>query len=87
LVTRLRMDIEGVLKTCVAQGVHTLVSGASGCGAFCHDPEREAALWHECLLQPDYRGSSLRKVVFAVLDKEDSDNWRAFAQQFGRSEK
>ena len=94
---RLMMDIEGVLKTCVAQKVHTLVTGASGmykqrcivhthsclhsrmrmsgvapkhtlttiqgCGAFCHDPYREAALWEEALQKPEYSKSSLRKVL------------------------
>jgi uncharacterized protein (TIGR02452 family) len=79
------MDIEGVLKTCLAHGVDTLVTGASGCGAFKHDPYREARLWKSCLEKHEYRSGSLRTVVFAVLDRAESANWRAFSGAFRRS--
>ncbi|KAL9647231.1 hypothetical protein ABK040_012583 [Willaertia magna] len=79
---RLRLDIEGVLKTCVEQKVHTLVTGASGCGAFLHDPYREAKLWAECLKKEEYKGGHLKQVIFSILDKEDSHNIIAFTNQF-----
>jgi hypothetical protein len=82
LEQRLIIDIEGVLKTCIAQNVHTLVTGASGCGAFLHDPYVEAKLWRKCLDKEEYRSGSLKQVIFAVLDKEESANWKAFAKEF-----
>lgn len=84
---RFTIDIEGVLKTCLAKQVHTLVAGASGCGAFRHDPYIEAKLWRKCLEKEEYRCGSLQQVVFAVLDKENSDNWIAFSNEFSGSEK
>ena len=83
---RCMIDIEGVLKTCLAKKVHTLVAGASGCGAFRHDPYIEAKLWRKCLENKAYKCGSLQQVVFAVLDREDSDNWIAFRNEFSRSE-
>jgi hypothetical protein len=83
LEKRLIMDIEGVLKTCIEQNVHTLVTGASGCGAFLHDPYREAKLWQKAMQKPEYQSKSLKQIVFAVLDKVDSDNWLAFSELFG----
>jgi hypothetical protein len=80
---RCMIDIEGVLKTCLAKQVHTLVAGASGCGAFRHNPYVEAKLWRKCLEKKEYRCGSLQQVVFAVLDSENSDNWIAFRNQFG----
>eukprot|EP00026_Physarum_polycephalum_P007238 Phypoly_transcript_07296.p1 GENE.Phypoly_transcript_07296~~Phypoly_transcript_07296.p1 ORF type:complete len:311 (+),score=43.07 Phypoly_transcript_07296:518-1450(+) len=78
---RLLLDIEGVLKTCHAEGIHTLVTGATGCGAFHHDPRLEAQLWEESIqkLGPD---SPLRQIVFSILDAEDSANWREFSSKF-----
>jgi hypothetical protein len=79
LDARLMMDIDGVLKTCVANNVEILVTGASGCGAFLHEPYREARLWKSALELPQYKHI---QVVFAVLDKEDSPNWKAFSTTF-----
>jgi len=55
LKQRLLMDIEGVLKTCIDQNIDTLVTGATGCGAFLHNPYLEAELWSECLKRPEYQ--------------------------------
>ncbi|CAF3319016.1 unnamed protein product [Rotaria socialis] len=85
LERRCMLDIEGVLKTCLAKQVHTLVTGASGCGAFRHNPYVEAKLWRICLEKQEYRCGSLRKVVFAILDNESSNNWIAFSDEFGPS--
>jgi hypothetical protein len=30
----------------------------------------------------EYRSGSLKQVIFAVLDKEESANWKAFAKEF-----
>lgn len=82
LERRCMIDIEGVLKTCLTKNVHTLVAGASGCGAFLHNPYVEAKLWRICLSKEEYRCGSLRQVVFAVLDHPNSDNWIAFSNEF-----
>jgi hypothetical protein len=87
LERRCMIDIEGVLKTCLAKQVHTLVAGASGCGAFRHNPYVEAKLWRRCLEKQEYRCGSLRRVVFAILDDEQSNNWIAFCNEFDISEK
>jgi uncharacterized protein (TIGR02452 family) len=81
LVQRLLIDIEGVIRTCNEQGIHTLVTGATGCGAFCHDPDLESTLWQESLAKLG-QDSPLRQVVFAVLDGEKSPNWLAFSRKF-----
>jgi len=81
LKQRLLIDIEGVLKTCNAEGIHTLITGATGCGAFRHDPHLEAELWEESINKLN-EDSPLRQVVFAVLDKEDSRNWIEFSGKF-----
>lgn len=83
LEQRCLIDIEGVLKTCLTMKVHTLVTGASGCGAFRHNAFIEAKLWRQCLEKEEYRCGSLRQVVFAILDDENSDNWIAFSTEFG----
>ncbi|EFC43083.1 hypothetical protein NAEGRDRAFT_58416 [Naegleria gruberi] len=82
LEQRLILDIEGVLKTCADQNIHTLVTGASGCGAFLHDPFREAKLWRKCLKK--YENSCLKQVIFAVFDLEESPNWAAFSEAFNQ---
>ena len=87
LERRCMIDIEGVLKTCLVKQVHTLVTGASGCGAFRHNPYVEAKLWRKCLEKNEYRCGSLRQVVFAILNNENSDNWIAFRDEFGTSKK
>eukprot|EP01117_Protostelium_nocturnum_P015144 TRINITY_DN5839_c0_g1_i5.p1 TRINITY_DN5839_c0_g1~~TRINITY_DN5839_c0_g1_i5.p1 ORF type:complete len:124 (+),score=34.75 TRINITY_DN5839_c0_g1_i5:1022-1393(+) len=76
---RLLLDIEGVLKTCIEHGVDILVTGASGCGAFLHEPYRESRLWKQSLEKEEYQHI---QVVFAVLDGEDSPNWKAFSSTF-----
>lgn len=78
---RLLIDIEGVLQTCKAEGIHTLVTGATGCGAFHHDPKLEAELWEECIAKLG-DDSPLQNVVFSVLDGENSPNWLAFSSKF-----
>lgn len=81
LKQRLLIDIEGVIRTCEEEKIHTLITGASGCGAFHHDPFLEAQLWEERIKKVGER-STLKQVVFSVLDKEESENWIAFSRKF-----
>lgn len=77
---RLMLDMEGVLRTALTEKVDILVLGASGCGAFNHDPFREAKLWKQMLLKCD---GNFDKIQFAILDGEKSPNVVAFKKEFG----
>ncbi|GIQ84440.1 conserved hypothetical protein CHP02452 [Kipferlia bialata] len=71
LVTR----IHAVLRAAVLHGVHHLVLGALGCGAF-HNPPREVvAVFRELL--PSYL-PFFRSVTFAVLGDRKGENLPAF---------
>ena len=59
-------------------GHETLVLSAWGCGAFGNPPEEIARLFMEELSRPRvYR--RLRKVVFAILDDDRTNNFEVFS--------
>lgn len=70
------------LMLAIAQhhGHSTLVLGAFGCGVFQNQPDMVAAVFRE-QLEGDFRGLFTR-VVFAVLDSEEGDNYLAFRNEF-----
>jgi uncharacterized protein (TIGR02452 family) len=88
---RLRIDIEGTLKTALREGMDVLILGAGGCGAFRyvndvdefnssrHDAWFDAKIWKEVLEK--YRRCFI-EIIFAILpDKRNaSDNFTAFKQ-------
>jgi len=74
------MDMEGVLRTAIKNSIEVLILGASGCGAFMHDPWREARLWSEVLKPVQHL---FKEVVFAVLPDSRSPNVEAFSHFFG----
>jgi len=76
LDSRLKMDMEGVIKTALAQNVEVLILGASGCGAFLHDPYREARLWKEVL--NDSVLHCFDEICFSILPDKSSPNIQAF---------
>jgi len=75
LDSRLKMDMEGVIKTALEQKVDVLILGASGCGAFSHDPKREASLWKE-VLEHDSVRHCFDEICFSILS--DKNNLPAF---------
>jgi len=78
LEQRLTADIVGVIKTAVVNDITVLVLGASGCGAFRHDPWLEAKLWKRAL---DTYGYYFEHVEFAILpDEKNPDNTTAFVE-------
>jgi uncharacterized protein (TIGR02452 family) len=80
---RLKLDMEGVCKTAISQEMDTLILGASGCGAFKHDPNKEAKLWKEVL---DQYSLYFKMVIFSILpDAKRQDNVKAFQKYFGPS--
>lgn len=75
--------ILGVFLTAITEGIDILVLGASGCGAFCHDPHLEAKLWDE--IGRKYE-SCFTHIAFAILpDKRRKDNVFAFEKYFSSS--
>jgi hypothetical protein len=82
LRARLLQDIHGTLRTALAEGMEVLVLGASGCGAFGHDPVLEAALWEEALKPMQ---TAFSAVLFAILpDPGRPRNCEAFEEVFGK---
>eukprot|EP01012_Entosiphon_sulcatum_P022524 TRINITY_DN2748_c0_g1_i1.p1 TRINITY_DN2748_c0_g1~~TRINITY_DN2748_c0_g1_i1.p1 ORF type:complete len:398 (+),score=55.40 TRINITY_DN2748_c0_g1_i1:26-1195(+) len=84
LDTRLELDIRGTIYTAIQEKIDILVLGASGCGAFQHDPRREAHLWQRVLQK---YGHLFKRVVFAVLpDSKHPNNFEVFSDVFGAAE-
>jgi hypothetical protein len=76
---RIYLDIEGVARTAIIEGIDVLVAGASGCGAFRHDPKLEASMWKSVL--ENYK-NYFTHVEFAVLDSSKGSNITAFTKEF-----
>jgi hypothetical protein len=76
---RIYLDIEGVVRTAIIEGIDVLVSGASGCGAFQHDPILEAGMWKSVL--ENYK-NYFTHVEFAVLNSSNGSNITAFTKEF-----
>eukprot|EP01080_Neovahlkampfia_damariscottae_P002547 gene2547-3509_t len=79
LEQRLMMDMHGVLKTAIQENIDVLVLGASGCGAFRHDPVLEAKLWNTVI--NSYQGFFV-EISFAILDSENGKNIISFTNEF-----
>jgi len=86
LSQRLAMDMIGILMTAMHTKMDVLVLGAGGCGAFKHDPVREAKLWRVVLEGLTKFCSSksvkfpFRAVYFGILP--DKNNLPAFKKEF-----
>jgi len=42
---RISIDMEAVCLTAIKHNIKVLILGATGCGAFLHDPALEASIW------------------------------------------
>lgn len=62
-------------------GYKNLILGAWGCGAFGHDPEIVAKYFYEVLIDEKF-ASYFEKIVFAILDRGEKKNFRAFQKVF-----
>jgi len=77
---RCSLDIVGTIKTALWHDIDVLILGAGGCGAFQHDPAREARLWKQALSRFD---SVFDEVVFAILpDPKRPNTFRDFVDTF-----
>lgn len=86
---RCRQDIVATVLCAIDAGVQHLVAGASGCGAFLHDPHLEAQLWLSVLTE--YQGF-FKDVRFSVLGSgghggRDNLNFEAFERVFGSADR
>lgn len=77
--------IRAVLHAAHTVGVHSIVLGAFGCGAFCNAPELVAEAFRAVLLEDNY-ASVFEHVVFAIKKTADTQNYTAFQNAFGASE-
>ena len=79
---RLMLDVLSTLRTAALNGIEALVLGASGCGAFRHQPDMEASIWRQALETRGY-ARYFREIVFAILpDASSPRNVLAFQEAF-----
>ena len=62
-------------------GYKNLILGAWGCGAFGHDPNIVAKYFYEILIDEDF-ASYFEKIIFAILDRGEKKNLKAFQEIF-----
>lgn len=75
--------IERIFALALLHGHNTIVLGAWGCGVFKNDPTDVARWFHRHLIENERFQGAFRSVVFAVLDRSDSQSvFSAFASQF-----
>jgi len=79
---RILLDLESICLTAIYHKIDVLVLGATGCGAFRHNPKIEASLWNETLVK---YGNYFEQIIFAILDLPGSKNVIAFQNQFRSS--
>ncbi|MBL8679104.1 MAG: TIGR02452 family protein [Myxococcales bacterium] len=77
----LERRIAMVLAVARTRGYRSLVLGAWGCGVFRNDPAQVAALFDQALESAAFKGA-FERVVFAVYDRKEGPNRRAFEERF-----
>jgi len=80
-IERIELDIVGTLMTAIDKREKNLILGASGCGAFNHDPLLEAKAWLNCLSKDEFK-NKFDYVLFSIKDKEENDNLKQFRKVF-----
>ena len=75
-----RMRIALAILACEKNS--TIILGAFGCGVFGNDPKDVARWWRELLIDEKY-DRFFGRVLFAVLDKPNGQNIKAFEDAFG----
>lgn len=64
---RIGEEIEAVLACAVKHNKRKLILGASGCGAFAHDPKAEALAWQKAL---ENHNGDFDEIEFAIYDQK-----------------
>ena len=62
-------------------GYKNLILGAWGCGAFGHEPKTVAGYFYGLLISEEF-ATYFDKIVFAILDKGEQRNFKAFQEIF-----
>ena len=73
--------LENMLVTAAYFGYKNLVLGAWGCGAFGHNPQVVAKYFYEVLIEKKF-ASHFQKIIFAILDRGEKKNFKAFKEVF-----
>ena len=73
--------IRKFLSAAAVCGYPSIVAGAWGCGAFGHSAERVSGYFRKILIDENYM-RLFRTVVFAVLDRKNGGNIKAFEKTF-----
>lgn len=83
-----RNKIRTIFRLGLRHGHDSLVLGALGCGAFRNPPRHVARLFHEVMLEPEFR-NKYRRVVFAIIDDHNArrahnpeGNFKPFFEEF-----
>lgn len=73
--------IRTILRIGALHGHDSLVLGAFGCGVFCTPPAQMAQLFRTVLAEAEFQ-NRFRRVVFAILDTPNSNNFTPFRTIF-----
>ena len=71
LVEPIKNKIRTIFRLGIANGHDSLVLGALGCGAFRNPPRHVARLFHEVMLEEEFK-NKYRHIVFAILEDHNS---------------
>ena len=87
-VEPIKNKIRTIFRMGLVHGHDSLVLGALGCGAFRNPPRHVARLFHEVLVEPEFK-NKYRCIVFAILDDHNAHqkhnpegNFKPFAEEF-----
>lgn len=85
----IKNKIRTILRIGLRHRHDSLVLGAWGCGAYANPPQHIAALFHEVLLENEFK-NKYRKIVFAIIDDHNTHkahnhhgNLLPFIREFG----
>lgn len=76
----LKRRIYKILQITQENNQDALVLGAYGCGVFFNDPEMVAEIFYE-YLNNDFK-NVFKEIIFAIYDKNDSENIKIFKKYF-----
>ncbi len=79
----MKRRIRIMLHIAMQKGYQNLILGAWGCGAFGNDPTEVSEYFRSILIDEGY-GACFSNICFAIYGPEDSPNYVAFAEKFGK---
>jgi len=77
---RIMLDMEAVCLTAIKYNIKVLILGATGCGAFLHNPDTEAQLWKRVI--EEKFGTYFEHIIFSILGQK---NYQTFLNYFPNS--